>query len=111
MTVVTPPRTDAARRAYRNLTAALLEHGPTPCQVDPHADRRWFAASSERGGSPETNRARSEAVEACESCPVLEQCRTYALEAGEGAGVWGGLTPGDRARARRRGSVDVDAVA
>ena len=39
--------------------------------------------------------ARAKAV--CEVCPVLTQCRQYALDAAEPYGIWGGMTPLERA--------------
>ncbi|WP_425569210.1 WhiB family transcriptional regulator [Nonomuraea salmonea] len=30
----------------------------------------------------------------------MEECRAYALEAGESEGIWGGLTPEERRRTR-----------
>lgn len=38
------------------------------------------------------------ALERCDVCPVLAQCREYALRYREPYGVWGGLTPVDRER-------------
>ena len=32
----------------------------------------------------------------CERCPVLAECRSYALEHEERFGVWGGLTEAER---------------
>jgi WhiB family redox-sensing transcriptional regulator len=32
----------------------------------------------------------------CERCPVLAECRSYALEREERFGVWGGLTEAER---------------
>ncbi|MGW5610955.1 WhiB family transcriptional regulator [Streptomyces sp. NPDC003753] len=32
----------------------------------------------------------------CDRCPVLRECRGWALRYGETDGVWGGLTPGQR---------------
>ena len=37
------------------------------------------------------------AVEICQRCPVRSRCLNQALEAGETLGVWGGLTPAQRA--------------
>jgi len=37
------------------------------------------------------------AVEICQRCPVRARCLNQALEAGETVGVWGGLTPSQRA--------------
>lgn len=32
----------------------------------------------------------------CEICPVIERCKTYALNNSEPEGVWGGLSVSDR---------------
>jgi WhiB family redox-sensing transcriptional regulator len=49
-------------------------------------------------GEREPSRSRREraALAVCGTCPVLLQCRTYALQAREPYGVWGGLTETDR---------------
>jgi WhiB family transcriptional regulator, redox-sensing transcriptional regulator len=47
-------------------------------------------------------------------CPVLDQCRTWALEHKERYGVWGGMTESDRDRfhtGRRRQQRDNAAAA
>jgi WhiB family redox-sensing transcriptional regulator len=33
----------------------------------------------------------------CATCPSTTPCLTYALENGEGDGIWGGLLPEERA--------------
>jgi WhiB family redox-sensing transcriptional regulator len=38
----------------------------------------------------------SAAKRVCARCPVLERCRTYALENEERYGVWGGLAEEER---------------
>ncbi|MGV9883315.1 WhiB family transcriptional regulator [Streptomyces sp. NPDC003006] len=43
-----------------------------------------------------------EAKAVCRRCPVMEQCLRWALEAGEEAGVWGGLSEDERRSLRRR---------
>jgi WhiB family transcriptional regulator, redox-sensing transcriptional regulator len=37
-----------------------------------------------------------EAKRVCAGCPVTEDCLSWALRAGEPAGVWGGTTPDER---------------
>jgi WhiB family redox-sensing transcriptional regulator len=34
----------------------------------------------------------------CAGCPVVMECRVYALRVGEREGIWGGLTPKERRR-------------
>lgn len=54
----------------------------------------FFHPEGERG---QARRSRdSKAIEICQSCPVLLQCREHALSAQEPYGVWGGLTEADR---------------
>jgi len=39
---------------------------------------------------------RSEAIRICFTCPVRVECLTYAVDAGEREGIWGGKTPTQR---------------
>ena len=32
----------------------------------------------------------------CRQCPVIQECRSHALEVGEPYGVWGGLSESER---------------
>lgn len=55
---------------------------------------------------PEDDRAQAAtyakaAKEVCGQCPVRAQCLEYALARGENAGVWGGMSPRERAAERR----------
>ncbi|MEU2855529.1 WhiB family transcriptional regulator [Streptomyces syringium] len=43
-----------------------------------------------------------EAKAVCRRCPVMEQCLQWALESGQDAGVWGGLSEGERRALKRR---------
>ncbi|MFG2937699.1 WhiB family transcriptional regulator [Streptomyces sp. NPDC048282] len=45
---------------------------------------------------------RRRALEMCGRCPVLTQCRQYAISHGERHGIWGGLTEEARERMMRR---------
>ena len=49
----------------------------------------FFHPEFERGSTRETRTAAAKAI--CGRCPVLEQCREYALTARETYGTWGGL--------------------
>lgn len=55
----------------------------------------WCANDRERWFSPTPGEV-AEAVATCLVCPVLAECRAYAMAADERHGVWGGLTEGER---------------
>ena len=43
-----------------------------------------------------------QAKSVCRRCPVVNECLTFALENGEDAGVWGGMSEDERRALRRR---------
>jgi WhiB family redox-sensing transcriptional regulator len=43
-----------------------------------------------------------EAKQVCAVCPVTADCLSWALRAGEPAGIWGGTTPDERRYLRLR---------
>ena len=43
-----------------------------------------------------------EARAICRRCSVVEDCLTWALESGQDAGVWGGLSEDERRALKRR---------
>lgn len=54
----------------------------------------FFHPERERGAA---RRAREAfAVELCQQCPVIKECREHALSFPESYGVWGGLTEDER---------------
>jgi WhiB family transcriptional regulator, redox-sensing transcriptional regulator len=53
--------------------------------------------------APTTEVAAAKVV--CAGCPVQTECLTYALEADEPHGIWGGLTPRERRRLKKKGSA------
>ncbi len=59
-----------------------------------HPTEIFFAADAERGMKLRRNEWRAKQI--CRSCPVLEACRNYALNAPEPYGIWGALTPSER---------------
>ena len=50
-------------------------------------------------------RQRQEARDMCRQCPVMMQCRGYALANPALSGTWGGLTEQQRAKIRNRDRV------
>ncbi len=42
------------------------------------------------------------ALHVCAGCTVREQCLDFAMRTNESHGIWGGTTPEERVRARRR---------
>ena len=46
----------------------------------------------------------AEAKTVCRRCPVTEQCLAWALESGQDAGVWGGMSEAERRALKRRGA-------
>jgi WhiB family redox-sensing transcriptional regulator len=38
----------------------------------------------------------------CNRCPVVTECLTWALESGQDAGVWGGMSEDERRALKRR---------
>ncbi|GII66454.1 transcriptional regulator WhiB [Sphaerisporangium krabiense] len=67
----------------------------------------WASRGACRGADPELffpeapfpeQEARAKAV--CAACPVILECRAYAVRAGERDGIWGGLTTDERRRLR-----------
>ncbi|WP_081792586.1 WhiB family transcriptional regulator [Rhodococcus wratislaviensis] len=63
----------------------------------------FFSPDGERGAARARREARARRI--CQTCPVLAECREYALAAAEPFGTWGGMTEADRrqyARLMRR---------
>lgn len=84
---------------HDKLLATLQQHSPRqiPCRGDD--GDRWIS------GTPRDTWA---AAEACGHCPARIACASYAVDAEEPAGVWGGTTPTERAglaRQRRRSEL------
>lgn len=81
--------------ALHLLHKAMREAPATvPCQeTDPEA---FFP---EQGVRP------TEAIALCNTCPVITQCRDYAIWHFEDFGVWGGTTPEQRQKIRKEKGI------
>ena len=53
-------------------------------------------------GSEPTPARIASAKAVCATCPVQDECLTYALETNQTEGIWGGQTPTGRRKLRRR---------
>lgn len=63
-----------------------------------------------RGGAEEwwsddDTRLQRRAAELCRACSLVDVCKAYALAAREVKGVWGGTTPLDHKRMRRKAAA------
>jgi WhiB family redox-sensing transcriptional regulator len=54
----------------------------------------FFHPDGER--NPSRARRTAQAKEVCSRCPVIEECREFALRTREPFGVWGGLAEAER---------------
>lgn len=59
----------------------------------------FFHPDDERGPRRRHREAAAKAV--CASCPVIMECRTWALDVAEPFGIWGGLSAEQRDELRR----------
>lgn len=67
----------------------------------------WMRQAACRSVDPELffpgrGESTREAKAACAGCPVRVECLDYAIANGERHGIWGGLSPRERRRARRQ---------
>ena len=97
--------------ACRKLDAKVAFKLFFPQEETPHDRARQPSSLQSMVGGNITEEAR-EAVKICRSCPVVEQCRAYAVKHSYAAGIWGGTTQADRKRIRKnrggRGGVFSD---
>ncbi|MCL1601928.1 MAG: WhiB family transcriptional regulator [Actinomycetia bacterium] len=61
-----------------------------------HSHLFFPPSAQERKDERQRRETRAKAV--CQVCPVVSDCRTYALQIREPYGIWGGLTETERRR-------------
>ena len=73
---------------------------------EPGARERLVLAAvdlfNERGYDATTVAQIAEAKIVCNRCPVTAECLSWALESGQDAGVWGGMSEDERRALKRR---------
>lgn len=78
-------------------------------EPDGAAGMDWQTRAACRGADLDRffseGRTKAEVVAVCEDCPVLAECRAYALDREWVEGVWGGTTKKERARIRAAASA------
>jgi WhiB family redox-sensing transcriptional regulator len=80
--------------------------------MSPYASTQWRAAGACASADPDLfypisyrGAALAQIAQArriCADCPVRSRCLGFAMETREPEGIWGGTTPAERTRARRR---------
>lgn len=67
-------------------------------------DPTWWFPDNYSNRTPQVKAAKN----VCRSCPVQAACRTYALDNPDQTrdGIWGGLTPRERDRARKAAQTE-----
>lgn len=57
--------------------------------------------------SPDDAEGIARAVAVCAGCPVADECLSFAIETNQPDGIWGGTTPAERVKLRRRWLQDL----
>jgi WhiB family redox-sensing transcriptional regulator len=76
----------------------VLQRRPAAC-ARPGIDPRWFEPSWGEGADKWHGMDKARAI--CRGCPVLFECRTWAIGVKSLEGMWGATTPEERKQLRR----------
>ena len=89
-------------------TRKLKDPAPTLAEFTALMNATQGATLPCRGGTEwfsEDPRLQRRAAELCTPCTIRPACRAFAIAAAQVTGVWGGTTPEDRARLRRKAAA------
>ena len=92
----TPALSPKRARIVATAEAAFAEVVDQAACADPDIPSEWFFPDK-AAGSTSSIRARR----ICATCPIVDDCREYALVANISHGIFGNTTPRDRRRIRR----------
>jgi WhiB family redox-sensing transcriptional regulator len=84
--------------AIGDVPPVVLERRPAAC-ARPGIDPRWFEPSWGEGADKWHGMDKARAI--CQGCPVLFECRTWAIGVKGLEGMWGATTPEERKQLRR----------
>lgn len=82
----------------RTADAWMYDGTPRPCADDPDA---WFTRVPKQQAA---------AIRACDTCPLLDPCRTYGLTVMPSHGIWGGLTTKARLKTQQAQACGTNAA-
>ncbi|MEU8334848.1 WhiB family transcriptional regulator [Micromonospora tulbaghiae] len=68
-----------------------------------HDPETWFPVGTSGPAMVQTDEAKA----ICRTCPVIDDCLAWALDSGQDAGVWGGMSEAERRAVKRRGGLRV----
>jgi WhiB family transcriptional regulator, redox-sensing transcriptional regulator len=97
MTVMTRPQ-----GGHLSLPALGANYSSAPVTEDVQWQNRGLCRSGRYDPNlwypegPDSERKSAKPIKVCCTCPVMTQCRAWALAKHEIFGVWGGLSEGDR---------------
>ena len=76
---------------YMKLLKLINDNGGVPCEDYPQL------FYPEDISDPQRREAATRAAKRiCKTCPIMEQCFTYALETHQRYGIWGATSPDER---------------
>jgi WhiB family redox-sensing transcriptional regulator len=82
---------------HRQFTSRYLTFLQKVHVVNPECQKVPNIFFPEDEANPEKRTAMTKAAKAiCRECPLIQECRTYALETSQKYGIWGGTSPHER---------------
>ena len=82
---------------HRHLSSRYLTFLQKIHLADPECQKVPNIFYPEDEADPDKRQAMTKAAKAiCRECPLIKDCRTYALETNQRFGVWGGTLPHER---------------
>ena len=81
---------------------AIVEPTPSVASIGDWSEAGLCAQTDPDAFFPEKGSSTRDSKRICAACPVLTECREYALDVQPSFGVWGGLSERERRRLQRR---------
>lgn len=94
---MTSQRQTKITKSYVQLAASIRENGGVECEQVPEI---FYPEDSPFPSEGRMMRELAQTI--CGRCPIKNQCADYAINSDEPFGIWGGLTPQDREKLKRK---------